>query len=175
LSGPPQGASGPPQRASGPPQGVSGPPQGASETPQGASGPPQGASEPPQGASGPPQGHLDHPGGIWAIQGASGLPRGCLATQGASRPPHGASGPPHMFQRYLAYTSEDFLSKSQNKIQPHLNTITIYYHKTEQKLDNIKNSVVESLLKLLTLVRSPLAVKTDQYNKGNLVFSGSIT
>jgi hypothetical protein len=68
-----------------------------------------------------------------------------------------------LFQRCLAHTSEDLLSKSQNKIQPHLKTITIYYHKTEQKLDNIMNSVVESLLKLLTLVCSPLAVKnTDQ-------------
>ena len=69
----------------------------------------------------------------------------------------------------MAYTSED-LSKSQNKIQPHLKTITIYYHKTEQKLDNIKNSVVESSLKLLTLVCSPLAVKLIEYIKGNPQF-----
>ena len=68
------------------------------------------------------------------------------------------------------------MSKSQNKIQPHLKAITIYYHKTEQKLDNIMNSVVESLLKLLTLVRSPLAVKVlINKNKGKFSFMETIT
>ena len=49
--------------------------------------------------------------------------------------------------------------------------MTIYYHKTEQKLDNIKNSVVESILKLLTLVCSPLAVKLIDYNNRNSQFT----
>jgi len=72
----------------------------------------------------------------------------------------------------MAYTSED-LSKPQNEIQPHLKTITIYYHEIEQKSDNIKNSVVESSLKLLTLVCSPLAVKLIEYTKEILIFSGT--